>query len=128
MLRSEPLHFVIHAVLFTTAIMMWWPVVAPLPDLPQLSPFGKMGYLFLQSLVPTVPASFLTLGDTPLYPIYETFPRLWGISAHTDQVVAGLIMKLGGGLILWAFIAAVFFSWWAEEQRYGNPVRVVRRV
>lgn len=128
MLRSEPLHFVIHAVLFATAILMWWPVVGPVPDLPQLQPFHKMGYLFLQSLVPTVPASFLTLGDTPLYPIYETFPRLWGISAHTDQVVAGLIMKLGGGLILWAFIAAVFFSWWAEEQRYATPVRVVRRV
>ncbi|HSF84277.1 MAG TPA: cytochrome c oxidase assembly protein [Acidimicrobiia bacterium] len=128
MLESESLHFFIHALLFVTAILMWWPVVGPVPDLPQLEPFQKMGYLFLQSLVPTVPASFLTLGDTPLYPIYETFPRLWGISAHTDQVVAGLIMKLGGGLILWAFIAAVFFSWWADEQKYGAPIRAVRRV
>ncbi len=128
MLRSEPVHFLIHALLFVTAILMWWPVVGPVPDLPQLTPFQKMGYLFLQSLVPTVPASFLTLGDSPLYPVYETLPRLWGISAHTDQVVAGLIMKLGGGMILWAFIAAVFFSWWAEEQRYGTPIRTVRKV
>ena len=74
-------HFGIHAALFLTAILMWWPVVAPIPDLPGAGAVQKMGYLFLQSLVPTIPASFLTLGDKPLYPIYETLPRLWGISA-----------------------------------------------
>ena len=119
MLESEVAHFGIHTVLLATGIMMWWPVMSPLPELPHLSPFMKMGYLFLQSLVPTIPASFLTLGDRPLYPIYETLPRLWGISAHSDQVIAGLIMKLGGGLLLWGFIAWVFFTWWSEEQRYG---------
>ena len=127
MLRSEPIHFVLHFALFLTAILMWWPVIGPIPDIPRLEPFQRMGYLFLQSLVPTIPASFLTLGDTPLYKIYETFPRLWGISAHADQVIAGLIMKLGGGLLLWGFIAGVFFTWWAEEQRYAQPVRIVTK-
>ncbi len=119
MLRSDLAHFVIHGILLITGLMMWWPVISPLPELPQLSPFMKMGYLFLQSLVPTIPASFLTLGDDPLYTIYETLPRVWGLSAHSDQVIAGLIMKLGGGFLLWGFIAWVFFSWWNEEQRYG---------
>ena len=128
MLVSEPFHFVMHLMLFVTAILMWWPIVGPIPDIPRLEPFQRMGYLFLQSLVPTIPASFLTLGDTPLYKIYETFPRLWGISAHTDQVIAGLVMKLGGGLLLWGFIAGVFFSWWAEEQRYSGPARTITRV
>jgi len=123
MLRSEPAHFIIHAVLMLTGLMMWWPVMSPLPELPQLSPFMKMGYLFLQSLVPTIPASFLTLGDNALYPIYETLPRIWGLSAHSDQVIAGLIMKLGGGLLLWGFIAWVFFSWWNDEHRARAPSR-----
>jgi putative membrane protein len=120
-------HLVMHALLFTTAILMWWPVIGPIPDLPQLPPFERIGYLFLQSLVPTIPASFLTLGDSALYKIYESFPRMWGISAHADQVLAGLIMKLGGGLILWAGIAAVFFTWWAEEQRYSKYPRRLER-
>jgi putative membrane protein len=84
-----------------------------------------MGYLFLQSLVPTIPASFMTLGSTPLYKIYETFPRLWGIDVMSDQIIAGLIMKLGGGLILWGFIAWIFFSWYAEDQRYEPGPYVV---
>jgi hypothetical protein len=36
----------------------------------------------------------------------------------TDQIVAGLIMKIGGGLIIWGFITWIFFSWYAEEQKY----------
>lgn len=123
MLTSDLAHFGFHTALFLTAILMWWPIVAPIPDLPELEPFQKMGYLFLQSLVPTVPATFLTLGDTPLYKIYETFPRLWGISAHTDQVIAGLIMKIGGGLLLWGFIAGVFFTWVAKEQALDEKMR-----
>lgn len=116
-LRSEPAHFGLHVVLFTTATLMWWPVVDRLPELSRLSPPGKMVYLFLQSIVPTVPASFLTFADSPVYRFYETVPRLWGIGVITDQQVAGLIMKIGGGLLLWLVIAYVFFRWNADEER-----------
>ena len=76
-----------------------------------------MLYLFLQTVVPTVPASLLTFGARPLYRIYETFPRLWGFSALDDQQVAGLIMKVGAGFYLWVVIAAIFFRWYAREER-----------
>jgi len=113
---SEWLHFGLHVLLVSTALVMWWPVVSPLPELPPLSPPGQMVYLFLQSLAPTIPASFLTFGDHLLYPVYGTFPRIWGIDALTDQLLAGLIMKLIGGLILWGVIAVIFFRWHAEER------------
>jgi putative membrane protein len=119
MLRHHALHFAGHAALFGSATLMWWPVVDPLPETPGLSHPGKMLYLFLQSIVPTVPASFLTFGSTPLYPFYAEAPRIWGLSALTDQTVAGLIMKLAGGFILWTVIAVVFFRWYGEEQATG---------
>lgn len=121
MLRNEFAHFGLHGILFLTGILMWWPVLGPIPDIPRLPPFLRMGYIFLQSLVPTIPATFLTFGESPLYPIYETLPRLWGISALDDQIMAGLIMKLGAGILLWGYIAWIWFSWWNEEQRYTNP-------
>ncbi len=123
MVTSEAAHFGFHLLVFVTGIFMWWNVVDPIPDMPSLDPFLKMGYLFLQSLVPTIPASFLTLGESALYPIYETMPRLWGISAHTDQIVGGLIMKIGGGLLLWTVMATIWFRWWAEEQRLDREER-----
>ena len=115
--RSEPLHFALHVLLTVSALVMWWPVVSPLPEMPPLSAPGQMLYLFLQSLAPTIPASFLTFGRTPLYPIYATFPRIWGVSVMGDQLMAGLIMKLIGSAILWVVIAVVFFRWFAAEQR-----------
>jgi putative membrane protein len=117
--RSEPLHFALHTLIVGSALIMWWPVMSPLPELPSLPLPGQMLYLFLQSLAPTIPASFLTFGSKPLYPIYATFPRIWGIGALPDQLIAGLLMKIGGGLILWAFIAVIFFRWFAQEQRDG---------
>ena len=116
-LRSEPAHFGIHLVLFTTATLMWWPVVDPLRSPRALSAPAKMLYLFLQSVVPTVPASFLTFAGSPLYEGYARAPRLWaGFDVVTDQRVAGLIMKLAGGLLLWGVIAVLFFRWNAAEE------------
>jgi putative membrane protein len=117
--QSELLHFSLHTVLLGSAIVMWWPVVSPLPEMPPLSPPGQMMYLFVQSLAPTIPASFLTFGHTPIYPIYATFPRIWGISALTDQMIAGLSMKLVGGAILWTVMSVIFFRWGRRERDEG---------
>jgi len=114
---SELVHLGLHVLIVTSALVMWWPVMSPLPEMPSLPPPGQMLYLFLQSLAPTIPASFLTFGDHLLYPVYGTFPRIWGISALSDQLLAGLIMKLVGGAILWVFITAIFFRWYREEHR-----------
>ena len=70
--------------------------------------------------MPTIPASFLTFGTSPLYPIYGSFPRISGMDALTDQFIAGLTMKIVGGLILWAVIAVIFFRWGREETSDGR--------
>jgi putative membrane protein len=117
--RHEAAHLGQHVVIVGTALLMWMPIFSPVLEIPRLALPGQMLYLFLQSLVPTVPASFLTFGDRPLYPIYETFPRLAGISALSDMRTAGLIMKIAGGLALWVVIASIFFKWAALEQTDG---------
>ena len=125
---SELTHFTLHVLIVTSAIVMWWPVMSPLVEMPALTPPGQMLYLFAQSITPTIPASFLTFGQTLLYPVYGTFPRIWGMSALTDQLVAGLIMKIVGGLILWGFLAVIFFRWHAREERDGWDALAYRPV
>ena len=126
MASSAPAHFLIHTLLFVVAIIMWLPVLSRVPELPRLSAPAGMLYLFVHSILPTVPASFLTFGSTPLYSTYAEAPRLWGIDAITDQTVAGLIMKLGGGAVLWGIIVAMWFRWYAEEQRWDALERQLR--
>lgn len=96
-------------------LVLWWPVCSPLPELPPLSYPRRIVYLVVQTFLPTVPAAFLTFADYPLYRLYELAPRVAGISAGTDQQVAGVIMKVGGDLILWAAIAVAFFAWQREN-------------
>ncbi|MGH3850184.1 MAG: cytochrome c oxidase assembly protein [Pseudonocardiaceae bacterium] len=115
--RNHPLHFVAHAVLLVSAILMWLPVASPIPEVPRLKPPLQMLYLFGQTILPTVPASFLTFGTTPLYKVYTEFPRLWDVSVLSDQQMAGLIMKVGGGFYLWIVITVVFFKWCVREDQ-----------
>jgi putative membrane protein len=126
--RSEPIHFALHALLLLSALIMWWPVFSPLPEMPPATAPVQMLYLFAQSLAPTIPASFLTFGHAPLYKIYETFPRMFGLPALTDQLIAGLLMKIVGGLILWGYIAVIFFRWHDREVREGWDATALRDV
>jgi putative membrane protein len=119
-LRSEPAHFGIHAVLVLTALLMWMPVLSPVVEIPRLRYPGQMLYLFAQSIVPTVPASFLTFADTPIYPFYGLAAPLLGVDPVTDQRIAGLVMKLVGGFILWGVIAVLFFRWHRQEELGGT--------
>ena len=116
-------HYTVHLVLFVTAIAMWLPVCGPFEEL-RLQPLTKMFYLFAMSVLPTVPAGFLTFAQTTIYEAYDTPLRLWGVSVANDQQMAGLIMKIGGGLYLWTIIAGVFFRWSARERAAGRTARV----
>lgn len=110
-LRNDLFHLVMHVTWVASGLILWWPVLSPLDDAPRLSPPAQMGYLFIQSVLPTIPASFLTFADTPVFPAYGQLPKPPGIDAITDQQLAGLLMKLGGGIILWIVITIIFFRW-----------------
>jgi putative membrane protein len=119
-----PLHYAIHLVVGAAAFLMWLPVGGPIPEW-RISMPGQMVYLFLMSIVPTVPAAWLTLADNPVYEAYDHGHRLWGITVVNDQQMAGLFMKLGGGIYLWMIIAYLFFSWATRNQRADRENRYV---
>jgi putative membrane protein len=102
------------------ALVMWWPVLSPLPEFPHVSYPARMLYLFGQSIVPTVPASFLTFSTVLLYSAYRTATTPYGLDPIIDQQLAGLVMKIGGGFLLWIVIATLFFRW-SSEERSGAP-------
>src|SRR5581483_4407809 len=48
---SEARHAVEHLLFIATAVLMWWPILSPLPELPRLPYLGQLLYLFVQTLV-----------------------------------------------------------------------------
>ncbi|MYH96684.1 MAG: cytochrome c oxidase assembly protein [Acidimicrobiia bacterium] len=125
--ESGALHYFVHLLLFASAMAMWLPVCGPIPELHMREP-GKMVYLFLMSVVPTVPGGFLTFAQGAVYSAYDHDVRLWGIGLQADQQAAGLIMKLVGGMYLWTWIGVLFFRWAGAQQRVNTQMRVVTTV
>ncbi|MEX0800547.1 MAG: cytochrome c oxidase assembly protein [Dehalococcoidia bacterium] len=109
-------HLGAHIALVCAGLVLWWPILSQSPELPRVSYPLQMGYLFAQSLLPSVMASFVTFADSVVYSSYADAPRIWGISPIADQQIGGGIMKVGGSLILWAFIGVAFFKWFAQEE------------
>lgn len=107
--ESGPLHYSLHFLVVMFSLLMWMPVVGPLPEL-QIGPLGKCIYLFLQSIVPTIPAAWLTFAEGSVYTSYDIPVRVFGLSVAIDQQLAGAIMKLAGGVFLWAIIIFIYFK------------------
>ncbi|MEX2226354.1 MAG: cytochrome c oxidase assembly protein [Dehalococcoidia bacterium] len=122
-LDGHAFHLFVHVLLVSSASLMWWPVLSPLDELPRLSYPLQMAYLFVQSLIPTVLAAFLTFSTGVFYDAYADAPRMWGLSPIEDQQFAGFVMKVLGSIILWSFIAYAFFRWFEQENKSDRGPR-----
>jgi putative membrane protein len=125
LMASQLGSFTIDAAWFLSGLALWWPVLAP-PGLGRLNEPLKIGYLFAATIVPTVPAAMLTFSGLPVYKLYELAPRVGDIQAHSDQQMAGLLMKAIADPIMWVSMAIVFFRWSAMERREDEAEAAAR--
>lgn len=115
-LSKNPLAaFGLDMAVIASGFIFWWPALGRLPELNPMQYPLRILYLLLQLFIPTVPASFFTFGRYPIYGLYELAPRVWGLSAVQDQQIAGLLMKIGGGFILFGVTSVMFFRWYRGQ-------------
>ena len=103
-----------HACYFATGILMWWPLLQDVPA--RLAPGRRAAYAFAAFVLASPLGLLLALLPKPAYGFYAAArPRVWGLSALTDQEVAGVTMASEQALVLFV----VFFYWFrrflAEE-------------
>src|SRR5262249_3319910 len=124
-LAHHPVHIVQHLMFLAASVLMWWPVLSPLPELPRLSYPGQMLYLFLMTIPMAIVAVYISYADGLLYPMYASAPRVWAITPMNDQLIGGLVMWIPGGLFFYTIISIVFFRW---QQRGGVESRAGAQV
>jgi putative membrane protein len=127
-LGNELAHFSIHGFLFASALLMWLPLVSPSTVLPRLAAPLQLVYLFLNSILPIIPASLLTFSNVPVYPAYGDASLAFGLTPVADQTIAGLIMKIGGTLYFWILMAVIWFRWATEEKQWDRIEEELRAV
>ena len=117
-LEHHGLHIVQHLVFLGTAVIMWWPILSPVAELPRAAYPTQMLYLFVLGLPMSLAGALITLADGVLYPFYAAAPspRVFGLTPLADQQLGGLLMWVVGTIYLWVAASVVWFRWSVREE------------
>lgn len=110
-LAQHAIHILQHLMFIAASVLMWWPLMSPLPELPRASYPAQMLYCFLMVIPMSIISIYIAMADTLLYPAYAAAPRILGITPMQDQQYGGLIMWVPGGIFFYAVMTVVFFKW-----------------
>jgi putative membrane protein len=123
-MANHNIHILEHLMFMVAAVLMWWPLMSQLPELPRLAYPGQMLYTFLMSIPMSIIAVYIAMSDNILYPAYSAAPRVLPLSPLEDQLLGALIMWIPGGIIFMIIMTVVFFKWNArgEDSTAGAQV------
>ena len=93
-------HDIQHLTFFATAMLFWWLVIDAGPHIQRTPLWGRL--VMVVGVIPVNMAVGIVIATATeiLYPYYATVPRIWGITALTDQATAGVIMWTSGSEML----------------------------
>ncbi len=114
-LENQAIHILEHLTFIIFSLCYWWPIFSPSKDLPRLPIGGQILYLFLSGMPSVLLGAGLTF-TPPLYAPYIAAPRLWGISAATDQQLGGLIMWVPVSIFYIAIMSVLFIRWMLQQE------------
>ena len=105
------IHIFQHLLLLAASVVMWWPVLSPIGEIPRLSYPGQMLYLFVMTIPMSIVSVSIAYAGSILYPEYASAPRVLRLSPMDDQMLGGLIMWIPGGLYFFTVISVIFYRW-----------------
>lgn len=116
--RPGSLLVVEHVTYVLAGALLWWPVLG---DRWEGRSGAKAVYLLLAFLLSGPIGLVFVLAPDAVYGFYEDAARVWGISALTDQRIAGALMSLGEAIVFFAAFALFFLRFLEEEAREARP-------
>ena len=114
-LENQTIHILEHLTFIFFGLCYWWPIFSPSKDLPSLPIGGKILYLFFSGMPSVLLGAGLTFSP-PLYAPYIAAPRVWGISAATDQQLGGLIMWVPVSIFYIGIMSVLFIRWMLQQE------------
>jgi cytochrome c oxidase assembly factor CtaG len=116
-LHNDGLHTLRLLTLLIAGIINWWPLLTPLDRHTRFASPFQILYLAAES----VPLDFFGLVcifvAAPFYPTYANAPRIFGISALTDQALAGGLLAIPNNVFDFILMSVIFFSWIERSDR-----------
>lgn len=116
-LQDKTVHIVEHFCFFGAALFLWWPICSRSREFPPTAYAWQMFYFVGITLGMTPVFAYITFSSDILYPTYEFAPRIVeGFDPKEDQLLAGVLMKLGGMAVMMGAFALAFYRWHEESE------------
>jgi cytochrome c oxidase assembly factor CtaG len=116
-LRHDAVHALQHVCFFTVGALMWAALVEPLPGPAWFGTAGKLAYVVAVSATGIALGNVFVWAGHPFYGPYVHAPRLWAISALSDQVAGGAVMLVEGSLVTLSVLAWLGLRWLRESEQ-----------
>jgi cytochrome c oxidase assembly factor CtaG len=116
-LEHPALHVLEHTTFTTAGLLYWWHLLSPIRSRRRLGGLGPVAYMVSTKLIVGLLGVVLTFSPDALYDFYVHRPRLWGMSALTDQNVGGALMAFEQSVVMGIALVALFFRALSESER-----------
>ena len=107
-IEHAPLHALEHVTFFTAGILVWWPLIQPVPMRRPLKGMAPIVYIFSAKVGLAALGIYLTWSSGLAYDHYGTVPRVWGLDAVEDQNVGGAMMMVEQSIVLVIVLVVLF--------------------
>jgi cytochrome c oxidase assembly factor CtaG len=108
-------HALQHACFIGFGVLMWMPLVGPLPQPKWFGIPAKIGYLVGVRFTGIVLGNVFMWSNSIFYPDYAAGEAHWNLSAVTDQSIAGVVMMVEGGFVTLGVLAWLFLEWARQD-------------
>jgi cytochrome c oxidase assembly factor CtaG len=119
-LEHASVHLLEHASFFGAGVLLWWPLIQPVPMRRPLRGLQPIAYIGMAKAGIAALGIYLAWGSTTLYDHYESTPRIWGLTPISDQNVGGVTMMVEQSFTLVLVLVALVVQMLArseEEER-----------
>jgi putative membrane protein len=115
---THPLvHVLEHTTFVIAGSLYWWHLLSPIRARRRLDGMGPIVYMGSTKLFVGALGMGLAFAPAALYPYYVHHARVWGLSAHDDQAIAGLIMAVEQSLVMGVALVLLFVRALSESER-----------
>jgi putative membrane protein len=116
-LRHSFVHVLEHLTFLLAGSIYWWHLLSPIRARMRLGGLGPVAYMATTKLFVGALGMGLAFAPVALYPYYEHHARVWGISAASDQAIAGISMAVEQSIVMGIAIVVLFIRALAESER-----------
>jgi putative membrane protein len=113
----ETVHVLEHISFVLAGSLYWWHLLSPIRARLRLDGMGPVVYMASTKLFVGALGMGLAFAPSALYPYYVHHARVWGISAISDQSIAGLVMAVEQSMVMGIALVTLFMRALSESER-----------